>query len=140
MNPKPYIFFNGTARAAIAGHVKVFNSPEPEIMTMGSVPHDGMDIPADRLDWVMHCKLAIGDGSIMICDDFMGNNPDMAGSSIVVNFSTEAEGRAVFAPLAEGGEIHMAWMPTFWAAGFGQLSERWGTRWMIGTDAAPSSS
>ena len=80
MNTKPCIFFNGTARAAIAGHVKVFNSPEPEIMTMGSVPHDGMDISADRLDWVMHCKLAIGDGSIMISDDYTGNNPDMAGN------------------------------------------------------------
>ena len=88
----------------------------------------------------MHCKLAIGDGSIMIFDDFMGTNPDMAGSSIVVNFSTEAEERAVFDQLAEGGEIRMAWMPTFWAAGLGQLSERFGTRWKIGTDEAPSSS
>ena len=139
MQPKPYIFFNGTAREAIAAYVKVFNCVEPEIMTMGSVPQEGMEIPSERLGWVMHCELTIGDGSIMISDDYMAKNPDMAGSSIVVNLPTEAYGRAVFEKLSDGGTVRMQWEPTFWAAGFGQLTDRWGIRWMIGTDEAPTS-
>ena len=40
--------------------------------------------------------------------------------------------------LADGGEIHMAFEPTFWGAGFGTLRDRFGTRWMVNCDEPPA--
>ena len=38
-----------------------------------------------------------------------------------------------FARLAEGGEVTMPFSSSFWAKGFGMLTDRWGTAWMVST-------
>ena len=47
------------------------------------------------------------------------------------------EARKVFDALSEGGEIRMEFQPTFWAAGFGTLTDRFGVRGMVGCEEAP---
>ena len=42
---------------------------------------------------------------------------------------------AVFDALAEHGQIHMEFAKTFWSEGFGTLTDRYGTRWMVGVEA-----
>lgn len=58
----------------------------------------------------------------------------MSGASVMMSFATAAEGKAVFDRLSEGGAVQMAWAPTFWSAGFGTLTDRFGVKWMIGCD------
>jgi PhnB protein len=108
-------------------------------MSMADAP-PGLDIPAERKSWVMHCEMAIGDGSLMLSDDFAANSPAMEGCSVMVSLPTAAEGKAIFDALAEGGQIRMPWEATFWSAGFGTLTDRFGIRWMVGTDQAPQAS
>ncbi len=136
MNIKPYIFFNGQAREAATTYADIFGTQVPEFMTMEGAPPD-MDLPAERKDWIMHCEMQVGDSAIYLSDDFMANAPAMQGSSLMVSLATAAEGKAVFDRLAEGGEIRMKWEPTFWSAGFGSLTDRFGIRWMVGTDETP---
>ena len=137
MKPTPYLFFNGKARKAIAAYADIFDVPIPEMMTMAAAPPD-MEVPEDRKAWVMHCQLPIGDGSIMISDDVMANSPAMDGCSVMVELPTAAEAKAIFDRLADGGEVRMPWEPTFWAAGFGTLTDRFGIRWMVGTSETPA--
>jgi len=40
--------------------------------------------------------------------------------------------------LADGGTIEMPWAQTFWSAGFGTLTDRFGIKWMIGCDEVPA--
>jgi len=135
MQISPYVFFNGNAREAIMFYTDVFNVPVPELMTMEGAPAE-MNVPEDRKNQIMHCTINIGDQQIMLADDFMGNSPAMAGCSIQINTATAAEGQHLFNALSAGGEIRMPWAPTFWSAGFGALSDKFGVRWMIGTDEA----
>ena len=137
MHPKPYLFFNGEARKAIAAYTRIFNSPAPQIMTMADGP-PGMDIPPERLSWVMHCEMQIGSGGIYLSDDYAANSPAMQGCSVMVQLPTAREAKGIFDALAEGGEVRMPWEPTFWSAGFGTLTDAFGIRWMIGTDEAPA--
>jgi PhnB protein len=136
MQPTAYLFFNGQAREAIKSYAETFGAKMPEIMTMEGAP-PGMDIPADRKNWVMHCEMAIGEGKLYLSDDFMANSPAMDGCSVMVSLPTAKEGKAIYDKLAKGGQVRMAWEPTFWSAGFGTLTDRFGIRWMVGTDEAP---
>ncbi len=42
-----------------------------------------------------------------------------------------AEGKRWFDNLAAQGQIEMDWQETFWAQGFGKVSDRFGVPWMI---------
>ena len=137
MIPTPYLFFNGQARAAATRYAQVFGVDVPPMMRMSDGP-PGMDVPEDRKDWVMHCEMRVGAGRIFLSDDVMSNSPAMEGSSVMLEYDTAAEAKEVFDALAEGGEIRMAWEPTFWSAGFGTLTDVFGVRWMVGCREAPA--
>ena len=53
----------------------------------------------------------------------------------MLTFPTTERGREVFQALAQGGSIRMDYQQTFWSPGFGTLTDRYGTHWMISTDA-----
>lgn len=137
MDAKAYLFFNGQAGAALAAYTRIFNTQPTALMRMSDAPAE-MGIPDDKRDWIMHCELPIGTSAIYMSDDFAGNAPAMEGSSVMVSCRTATEAKAVFEALAKDGEVRMPWEPTFWSAGFGTLTDRFGIRWMVGCDEAPA--
>ncbi|MCY6381136.1 VOC family protein [Hoeflea prorocentri] len=136
MTPTPYLFFNGECAQAIAAYVAIFQAEILEQMPASDMPPD-FPVPEDRKDWIMHARLRIGDGHIMASDNIAGDSQPMAGSSVLLSFPTAAEAKTVFDKLADGGTVDMPWAPTFWSAGFGTLTDRFGIRWMIGCDEQP---
>ena len=135
MQPVPYVFFNGEARAALTAWGAIFGTT-PDIMDASGMA-DEMGLPDDRRDWVMHGHLKIGEGAVMASDNLTGTSDRMAGVSIMVSQPTADEARAIFDRLAEGGEVTMPFAPTFWTTGFGTCVDRFGVRWMVGSDEAP---
>ena len=137
MRITPYIFFNGEGSEALDFYARVFGSKPVAVMRMSDAPPD-MPIPEDRKNWIMHSELPVGSGRIFLSDDIMSNSgPMQGGCSIMVELPGADEARKVFDALAEGGEIRMEFQPTFWAAGFGTLTDRFGVRWMVGCEEAP---
>ena len=137
MTPTPYLFFSGQCAEAIEAYAEIFGGEIDQRMPASEMPPE-FPVPDDRKDWVMHSRIKIGDGFLMASDDLMGDGEAMAGSSVLLDFPTAAEGKAVFDRLADGGEVEMAWAPTFWSAGFGMLTDRFGIKWMIGCDEEPA--
>lgn len=135
MNPTPYLFFNGNCREALTFYAELFGS-KPEIMEASGMPEE-FSVPGDKKDWVMHGSLQIGDGMLMASDSIFGDSERMSGCSVQLDLPTAAEGKAIFDKLAEGGEVTMVWEPTFWSAGFGTCTDKFGTQWMIGTSEMP---
>lgn len=139
MTPIPYLFFKGTCEQAMRAYAAVFRSPEPEIMRAGDAPPsesmgDGMEGDPSA---VMHSSIKLGDGWLYASDYSKADR--MAGAAINVTMPDVAEGRRVFEALAEGGEVEMPFGPTFWDPGFGTLTDRWGTKWMVSTEAGSGS-
>ena len=132
----PYLFFNGNCREALTYYGEVFGTT-PEIVDCSGMPPE-FPVPEDRRHWVMHGKMAVGGGMLMASDSVFEEMPAMAGCSVQLNYATAADAKAVFDHLADGGTVTMAWAPTFWSAGFGALCDRFGIRWMVGCDEAPS--
>jgi len=137
MTPTAYVFFNGQCAEAIAAYAEIFGGEIMEQMPASDLPPE-YPLPDDRKDWVMHSRVKIGDGFLMASDNIMGESAGMAGCSVMMSFPETAKAKDVFDKLADGGEVEMAWAPTFWSAGFGTLTDRFGIRWMIGSDEAPA--
>lgn len=132
MTLSPYLFFNGNCREALTHYGQVFGTT-PILME----PSEAPDFPVedDKKHWIMHGMVPIAGGMLMASDDFMGSSPQMAGCAVSAGFETAEEARAVFDKLAEGGEVMMDFAATFWSEGFGMLTDRFGTTWMVGCDA-----
>ena len=131
MTPIPYLFFKGCCEEAIRAYARIFNSPEPQIMRAADAPPE--DSMGENPNAVMHAALKMGDGWLY-ASDYSRAEP-MAGASINVTMPDVSQGRRVFEALSEGGAVEMPYGPTFWDPGFGSLTDRWGTRWMISTEA-----
>jgi len=137
MTVTPYLFFKGDCADALTTYARIFGSPAPELMTAGSMP--GADqLPPGSADKIMHGTVHVGATKVYASDDFDGTTPPMAGSSVMADLPTAAAARAVFDALAEGGEVQMPFEATFWSAGFGSLTDRFGIRWMVGADEPPA--
>lgn len=136
MHPTPYLFFNGNCAEAIAWYAEIFGGEITQQMPASEMPPQ-FPVPEDRKSWVMHSTIKIGEGELMASDHIMGEAPKMAGSSVMMRLKTASDGKAAFDKLADDGEIEMPWAPTFWSAGFGCVTDRYGVRWMIGCDEEP---
>lgn len=132
MRVEPYLFFNGCCEEALAFYrnalgaevtmlMKYKDSPEP--------PPPGMLRPGFE-DKVMHASLRIGDSTLMAADDCMGN-PVFQGFSLSISASDTDTAEAMFAALAEGGQVRMPLSETFFASRFGMVADRFGVGWMI---------
>jgi PhnB protein len=54
-----------------------------------------------------------------------------AGFYVSLGFPTPENAEQVFNTLAEGGQVRMAFAPTFFSKGFGMLVDRFDIPWMI---------
>ena len=89
----------------------------------------------------MHAHLQIGAQSLMASDTM----PAMPGQSaescggyqkpqglwVSIGVDSAAEGERVFKALAQGGQVTMPFAATFWSPGFGMVTDRFGTPWMV---------
>lgn len=136
MQPIPYLFFNGTCREAMQFYADAIGAEIVMTMPVGDGPAD-MEVSEEKRDWIMHGTLQIGEGQLMMSDNIMGTSDAMAGVSVMLSYPTTKEAASVYAALSEGGLQEMPFEPTFWSAGFGTLTDKFGIRWMVGTDEAP---
>ncbi|MBM9594798.1 VOC family protein [Roseitranquillus sediminis] len=135
MQPIPYLFFRGDCAEAMRFYARTFGAGEPEIMPFSAMPEEERArMPGVAPDAVMHAALKVGDGWLYASDDPSGETRPMDGSSIALSFPSESEARRAFNALADGGDVRMPFEPTFWSPGFGTLTDRHGTRWMIMAD------
>lgn len=136
MSISPYLFFNGDCRAALTRYGEIFGTT-PEFMDASGMPPE-FPVPEDRRAWIMHGHVGVAGGMLMASDNIMGTSEAMAGAAVQCSFATAAEAKPVFDALAEGGEITMEWDATFWSAGFGMLTDRFGVKWMVNCEEPPA--
>jgi PhnB protein len=130
----PYLFFNGDCREAITRYRDVLGLCLSDIMAYGETPCDeGGPLPPEWRDKVMHASLEQDDGDVLLmASDGMPDKP-LHGERqhVAIGIDDLARARQIFDALAEGGDVKMPFGPTFWAQGYGMLTDRYGTPWMV---------
>lgn len=130
MKLNPYLIFDGNCEEAFNYYVAQLGAKVVDLMRVGDAPIDcGDEVPKNQ---VMHAMIAIGD-AVLMGSDAMAQCPyeKAQGISVALHVDSVAEAERVFAALADGGTVTMALEPTFWAARFGTVTDRFGTPWMI---------
>ena len=88
-------------------------------------------MPAEWGKKILHARLVIGDTYLMASDAPPDRYEKPKGFSVSLVLTDPAEAERIFNALAKDGTIQMPLEPTFWAARFGMLVDRFGIPWMI---------
>jgi len=144
----PYLNFDGTCAEAMAFYARLFGGQIVFQSTFGDMPPgEGMPpLPESARNRLMHARLEVGAQSLMASDTLPaveGMDPEACGGGyrkpqglwVSIGVETEAEGKRVFDGLAEGGQVSMPFAKTFWSPGFGMVTDRFGTPWMVNVAA-----
>ena len=135
-----YLAYDGNCADAMKFYARVLGAKLDALITYGQMPADSSDqpMPAEFADRVMHAYLVHKDFALMAGDTPPGEQyKGIQGVSMTLSYPTAAEGRRVFAALAEGGTVTMPVSETFWADSFGMLIDRFGTPWAVNGGMKP---
>lgn len=131
MKIAPYLSFDGTCAEAIQFYCDALGFEVAMTQTFGQSPmanqFEGFD------DKIMHATLKFGDQTLM-ASDAPGGFETPQGFRVQIGFADFEEAEMAFAKLAEGGTVTMPFAATFWAKGFGMLTDRFGIPWMVNCD------
>jgi PhnB protein len=130
----PYLNFNGTCADAFRFYERVFAGKIEFLQTHADSPMKD-HVPADWQDKVIHVSLDVNGQRLMGSDAPAEHFAPAQGIYVNIAMPTTAEGKRVFEALADGGRVTMPFAETFWSPGFGMVTDRYGTPWMINSAA-----
>ena len=149
MQFSPYLNFDGNCAEAMAFYAEVFGGQIVHQSTFGEMPPDeGMPpLPDAVKNRLMHAHLQVGQQSIMASDTLpeipgqtdeacAGGYRQPQGIWVSIGVGTVTEGQRVFDALSLDGQVAMPFQSTFWSLGFGMVTDRFGTPWMINVNNA----
>ena len=135
----PYLSFGGNCREAMTRYHEIFGGTL-DLMSMADMPAGEAEVPADQVDLIMHSALVLPDGGLLMAGDAGGQDiPAPQGMCVNVTVASTDEAQRVFAALADGGRVDMAIEPSFFSPMFGMCTDRFGTPWLVNTEAPAQS-
>jgi PhnB protein len=130
---EPYLFFEGRCEEAMTFYTKAVGAKVEALMRYKESPEPpppGM-VPPGSENKVMHGAFRLGDSLIMASDGGCSNAQKFDGFSLTITVANEAEAKAKFAALSEGGAVTMPLGKTFFSPCFGMLTDKFGVGWMV---------
>lgn len=134
----PYLSFAGNCADAIAYYQRTLGAELLYKISFGEMPKSaqdsaencpsGMQFPDTA---IAHANVRIAGSDIMMSDAIPSGKASYSGFTLVLDSQQVEEGKRWFDNLAANGKIEMAWQETFWAHGFGKVTDKFGVPWMI---------
>ena len=139
MHLETYLTFNGNCREAFEFYREVFGGEFSFVSTFADGPPD-MGVPEHEKDRILHISLPLGSSVLMGSDtsSVFGPPPEV-GDNFSLSVSADSRGQCdeLFANLSAGGAVIMPMQDVFWGSYFGQLTDKFGIKWMINFDVTP---
>ena len=130
-----YLFFNGNCAQAMRFYERTLGGKIEMTMTYGESPEPEHCPPGSK-DRIMHTSLLIDGRRLMASDTPAGDQAKlMQGFALSLGYPTPDEGKRIFNALAAEGTTTMQFGKTFWAEGFGMLTDKFGVPWMVNCQA-----
>jgi PhnB protein len=130
----PYLNFNGNSEEAFNFYKSVFGGEFLTVMRFKDTA-EAQKLSADDGEKIMHIALPLGKNNVLMATDVLGSIGQklVMGNNfyICIEAESEDEGRQLFEKLSEGGKAHHAFEKQFWGAWHGNLSDKFGVKWMV---------
>lgn len=125
-----HLGFPGNCREAMTFYAEVTGGRLEALLTYGETP-PAEETPPDWHDRIIHASLNLRGRRLMGADQAGECYQAPRGMQVFLEYAEAEQAEAVFQRLAEGGRVTLPIAPTFWAARFGMLTDRFGVHWMI---------
>jgi len=135
MEIAPYLTFDGQCRDAFTFYEKCLGGKILMMQTYGESPMQDQ-VGVDVRDRIMHVRMEVGTFALMGADAPGETSQRAQGINVSIGAVSYDEGARIFRDLAEGGTVTMSFDKTFWSPGFGMVTDRFGTPWMVNVEAA----
>jgi PhnB protein len=128
-----YLTFDGNCREAMAFYKECLGG-DLAIQTVGESAIASTMPPATQ-GLVMHSALTKG-SLVLMASDMMSDEGVVKGNAItlMLQCGSEKEISESFAKLSAGGKVNSPLKEEFWGSTFGDLTDRFGLRWMLNFD------
>ena len=130
-----YLNFAGNTEEAFNFYRSVFGGEFTAVVRFKDMPMEGVNIPKEDENKIMHIGLPIGEGYMLMATDALeslgqklvqGNNV-----SISVHPDSKEEADRIFKGLSAGGAIEMPIADQPWGDYWGSFQDRFGVQWMV---------
>jgi PhnB protein len=133
MQIEPYITFNGNCEQALEFYAQCLGGKVKFMQRYGGSPMDNGELPAAWKDKVLHSVFE-AEGTGFMGSDAMTSEPVKGYSGITMSLNVPGDStraKRIFDALSVGGQVQMPYAKTFWAEGFGMLTDKFGVPWMV---------
>lgn len=133
MSLHAYLNFKGNAKEAMDYYAEMLQTNAPDIMYFKDMPEDPKNpMPKEINDWVMHGSIDYEGQLIMFSDVMPGMSLNVGNNlSLLIDKDDLDALKAVFDRFAKESTITMPFGETFWAKGFGALTDKFGVEWQF---------
>jgi PhnB protein len=130
-----YLNFAGNTEEAFNFYKSVFGGDFTSVVRFKDFPMEGVTIPKEDENKIMHIGLPIGEDNVLMGTDTLGSLGQelVQGNNIYISLhpATKKEADKIFNSLSEGGEVEMTIADQVWGDYFGSLKDKFGTLWMV---------
>lgn len=130
-----YLNFAGNAEEAFDFYKKVFGGEFSSAVRFKDFPMEGVTVPKEDQDKMMHISLPVGDDSVLMASDSLEafGQTLVPGNNVHISLhpTSKEEADRIFNGLSEGGEVEMPIADQSWGDYYGSLKDRFGVQWMV---------
>ncbi|HVF52848.1 MAG TPA: VOC family protein [Actinomycetota bacterium] len=131
----PYLNFDGNAEEAFEFYKSVFGGEFSSVVRFKDLPMEGVTIPAEDENKMMHISLPIGEDNTLMASDAlrsMGQEVRQGNNNYIsLHPESREEADKIFSALSDGADIEMPIADQVWGDYFGSLKDKFGVGWMI---------
>jgi PhnB protein len=131
MKVQPYFIMNGKAEEAANFYKTAVGAEIVVLMRWKDAPFPAEMKPPGSAEMIMHMELKIGESTVMMSDGNLKGTGKVENASLTILEDNLAAGQDKFKKLSEGGTVTMPMEKTFFAAGFGSLTDKFGLPWQV---------
>jgi PhnB protein len=130
-----YLNFAGNAQEAFDLYRSVFGGEFSSVVRFKDFPMEGVTVPEEDKDRIMHIALPIGEDNVLMASDIMESLGQqlVQGNNVYVSVhpTSRKEADRIFDALSEGAEIEMPIADQAWGDYYGSLKDKFGVQWMV---------
>jgi PhnB protein len=143
MKVHTYLNFAGNAEEAFKFYKAVFGSDFSSVVRFKDFPMEGVTVPKEDEDKMMHIALPIGEDDLLMASDALESlgQQVVQGNNVYVSVhpETREEADKIFTALSEAADVEMPIADQVWGDYFGSLKDRFGVMWMVNHGASQES-
>lgn len=130
-----YLNFVGNTEEAFNFYKSVFGGEFSAVVRFKDFPMQGMNIPKEDENKIMHIGLPIGKDNVLMATDTLESLGQklVQGNNVYISVHPESKEEAdrIFNALSAGGTIEMPIGDQPWGDYFGMFRDKFGVQWMV---------